>query len=278
MFLEGRERRARARRGGAATVRLGAFGRARGFRGGGVGRGFGVVVVERGARDEVGHVRCGRGVFGGEGARVDGVDALGFGFREVAPVVGEEDHALARERAGVELGGDADGAVVAVVGALAGLGLDVGVPVVLVGEDEEALGGILAERAEAVVARLAPGATLLEDDAQHDHVSHRGVRQEVELVKRHVRVDDHVLVRARAQLPRRRVGAAMLGGGELAPDEDVVAEVVLAHHLHDPTALCLLYERPVGVHRHVGRRARRPLRGSGDERDAGRPGLARRRW
>ena len=44
-----------------------------GFRGGGVERGLGVVVVERGARGEVGHVRGGRGVFGGEARAVDGV-------------------------------------------------------------------------------------------------------------------------------------------------------------------------------------------------------------
>ena len=71
-------------------------------------------------------------------------------------------------------------------------------------------------------------------------------------MQRDVRVDDDVRVRGGGEHVRGGVRAAELGGRELASDVDVVAEVVLSHHLHDAPALGLLHERPLRV-AHRGR-------------------------
>ena len=187
-------------------------------------------------------------MFLGELSYAERVDAFLLGPEQVAPVVGQEHDAFAGYRAAVKLGGDAYRPVVAVVRGLPGLGFDVRVSVVLVGEHEEALGRVLAHRAKPVVARLAPVPALLEHHGEHHDVGDGLVRQKVELVQRHVGVDDHELARPGRELPRARVGSPIFLRRQLAPDVDVVPQVVLTDHLHDPPSLGLLHERSLRAH------------------------------
>ena len=67
-------------------------------------------------------------------------------------------------------------------------------------------------------------------------------------MQRHVGVDDDELARPRGELPGALVGSPVLLRRQLAPDVDVVPEVVLADHLHDPPSLGLLHERSLRAH------------------------------
>ena len=148
---------------------LGGWGVVRGRRGD-------VLIVYVVTRHEIHELRGVRRVFPGELSHAERVDALLLGSQQVSPVVGQEHDALAGYGSLVKLGGDAYRPVVTVVRGLPGLGLDVRVPVVLVGEHEEALRRVLAHRAKPVVARLAPVPALLQHHGQHHDVGDGLVR------------------------------------------------------------------------------------------------------